>query len=658
MNFPAFLKGVVVVSLMATGFRAAAQNAPDPLFPEVAQGRSARGSAIIGALGNRLPEVARFYGMTEQAFGALCLRDRDLRVDPSGRLHYACQGTTAQAPTAGNAGTNALLSYPSAQSFLLHSKPGLSRVIYLDFTGHTTAGTQWNTGYTAGAAFTTPAYDTDGNQTAFSEAELANIQEIWKRISEDYAAWDADVTTEEPPLDSLRKSSSTDAAYGIRVVIGGSSYDWLGAGAGGVAYLGSFSWSTDTPAFVFPAQLGNGYPKYVAEAASHEAGHTVALKHDGKTDGTEYYQGHNGWAPIMGSGYYSAITQFSRGEYTGANNTEDDTTIINGYIPRSADLAGDDILNAVPLSGATVSATGLIQSRTDADLYKVNSGAGTLSFDVTPAAPDANLDISLGLYDGSGNLLTSANPASTGASLSAVVTGGTYYLAVDGSGSGTASTGYTDYASLGQFTLAGTVPVPSGQPPVAVVSQTTPISGFASLSVNFSSAGSSDPENSVLTYDWDFGDGTTSLEANPSHLYTTAGSFTASLVVYDDTGLSGSASVIISVRNPVQILPDTLYVSDIIMSKTVSKRGTQAKAVVTVKDSAGNVKPNASVTGTWSGLTSSTATVNTASNGTASFASATTKSSGTFYFTVKSITLSGSTYDASKNIETSDSIVK
>lgn len=654
MNRNSFVKASVLVSLFATGFPATAQNAPDPVFPEMALGRSARGAAIIGALGNRLPEVARFYGMTEQAFGALCLRDRDLRVDPSGRLHYACQGTTANAPTAGNAGTNALLSYPSSQTFLLHSKPGLSRVIYLDFNGHTTSGTQWNTSYTAGAAFTTPAYDTDGNKTAFTESELANIQEIWKRISEDYAAWDADVTTEQPPLESLRKTSSTDTAYGVRVVIGGSSYDWLGAGAGGVAYLGSYSWNTDTPTYVFPDQLGNGNPKFVAEAASHEAGHTVALKHDGKTDGTEYYQGHNGWAPIMGVGYYSNLTQFSRGEYTAANNTEDDTTIINGHIPRSTDLAGDDILTAVPLSGATVSATGLIQSRTDADLYKVNSGAGTLSFDVTPATPDANLDISLSLYDGSGNLLTTANPASLGATLSMAVSGGTYYLAVDGIGSGTASTGYTDYGTLGQFRLSGTVPPPAGQPPVAVASQTTPVSGLAPLTVNFSSAGSSDPEGSALTYDWDFGDGTSSAEANPTHLYSTAGTFTASLVVFDDTGLSGSASVIISAQSPANVL----YVSNISMSKTVSNRGTQARAVVTVKDAAGNVKPNASVTGTWSGLTSGTATVKTASNGTATFSSSVTKNSGTFKFTVTGVSLSGATYDASRNVETSDSILK
>ena len=621
-----------------------------PAFPAISLGKEVRGAAIISALGRRLPEVANFYGMTEEALGALCLRDRDVRADRSGRLFTVCEGNVAaQAPTAQQAGTNALLNYPASQTFLLHSKPGLSRVIYLDFNGHTTSGTNWK----GGATFTSPAYSTDADP-AFSSAELANIQEIWKRISEDYAPWDVDVTTEEPPLDSLRKSTSSDTAYGIRVVIGGSSYDWYGAGAGGVAYIGSFSWNSDTPTFVFPAQLGNGWPKYVAEAASHEVGHTVGLNHDGVSGGSAYYEGHNGWAPIMGVGYYANVTQFSRGEYTNANNTEDDTTIINGHIPRSPDLSGDDILTAVPLSGTAVSATGIIQSATDADLYRVNAGAGTLSFSAVPASPDANVDLRLSLYNGAGNLVTSADPAGLAASLSTTVAAGTYYVAVEGVGSGTGTTGYTDYASLGQFTLTGTVPTAVGLPPTAVASANV-TSGTVPLTVTFSSAGSSDPEGSALTYDWDFGDGTSSAEANPTKVYTAAGTYVASLVVTDATGLSGSASVTI-VANAALDPTKVLVVSNIAMSVASGSKGKRATAIVTVRDGAGNLKPNVTVTGSWSGLTTGTANVRTGSRGTSTFTSAWTKNTGTFTFTVTKLALSGSTYVPSGNTVTSASI--
>ncbi len=650
MKSPRSIPVLLLASLAAAISVTSAQHAPEPAFPALNLGKGAKGAAIISALGTRLPEVARFYGMTEPELGALCLRDRDLRVDRSGRLLYACQGVTAQAPTAQNAGTNALLNYPLTETFRLHSKPGMSRVIYLDFNGHTTSSTPWNTNFTGGAPFTTPVYNTDGNAASFSDGEQANIQEIWKRVSEDYAAWDVDVTTEEPPLESLKKSTSTDTAYGIRMVIGGSSYQWLGAGAGGVAYLNSFGWSSDTPAFVFPDQLGNGYPKYVAEAISHEAGHTLALNHDGKTDGTEYYSGTSAWAPIMGVGYYSSLTQFSRGEYAGANNTENDTADIDGFIPRSPDLAGDDILSAVPLAGASVSATGIIQSQADADLYRVDTGAGLLSFNVVPANPDANLDIMLELYNGVGNLIASANPASLEASLSLNVPDGTYYVSVDGAG----AAAYSDYGCLGQFSLTGSVPSPSGKPPVAAVSVVGSSSGLAPLPVSFSSSGSFDPEKSALTYDWDFGDGSTSIEENPLHTYNTPGNYTASLVVKDSTGLSGAASTTVTVQSP----PVPVYVSDIAMSKTTSKRGTRASAGVTIMDAAGTVKPNASVTGTWSGLTTGTSTVKTGSTGTATFSSALTKNAGTFTFTITGVVLSGSVYDASSNVESTDSIIK
>jgi PKD repeat protein len=622
-------------------------------YPTLKLNRIYRGGEIITALGGNLPAVAKAYGLTGKELGELCLRDKDIRTDKTGKLFYACEGAVANAPTATNGATNALLSYPSSQTFLLHSKPGLSRVLYLDFTGHTTSGTSWNSAYTSGAAFTTPSYDTDGNSGSFSASELANIQEIWKRVSEDYAPWDVDVTTEEPPLESLRKTSSSDTAYGIRMVIGGSSYDWLGAGAGGVAYIGSYSWNSDTPAFVFPAQLGNNN-KYIAEAVSHEGGHTVGLNHDGKTDGTQYYQGHNGWAPIMGVGYYANVTQFSRGEYSLANNTQDDLTVVNGYIPRSTDLVGNDIVNAVPLSGSSISVTGIVESRTDADLFRINTGGGTLSLSAVPASPDANLDIQLSLYDGSGNLVATADPAGLSCTLSTSVSSGTYYVAVDGVGVGTASTGYTDYASVGQFSLTGTVPSPLGQPPVAVVSNSAPLTGLAPLTVQFSSLGSSDPEGGALTYDWDFGDGMGSTEANPAHLYTLPGTYTASLVVFDPTGLSGSAAATVTVQSSGNII----YVSSIVMSKTASNRGTQATATVTVKDATGAVKPNVTVAGKWSGLTTTSSSGKTNSSGQVSLNSGFSKGSGTFTFTITGLTLSGATYDSSLNTLNSGSIVK
>ena len=56
-----------------------------------------------------------------------------------------------------------------------------------------------------------------------------------------------------------------------------------------------------------------------------------------------------------------------------------------------------------------------------------------------------------------------------------------------------------------------------------------PTSGPAPLNVSFSSSGSSDPEGQPLTYSWNFGDGATSTAANPSHTYTTPGTYQVAL---------------------------------------------------------------------------------------------------------------------------------
>jgi PKD repeat protein len=84
--------------------------------------------------------------------------------------------------------------------------------------------------------------------------------------------------------------------------------------------------------------------------------------------------------------------------------------------------------------------------------------------------------------------------------------------------------------------------------PVAVASANK-TSGPAPLTITFSSAGSSDPEGGALSYLWTFGDGTTSTAANPTKTYNTNGTYTPTLRVTDPTGLSGTASLVVTVGN-------------------------------------------------------------------------------------------------------------
>src|SRR5207248_2775586 len=109
-----------------------------------------------------------------------------------------------------------------------------------------------------------------------------------------------------------------------------------------------------------------------------------------------------------------------------------------------------------------------------------------------------------------------------------------------------------------------------------------------------------------------------------------AGTFTATLTVTDNAGLTAKNSVTITVSpNPTQ----KLHVSTITMSLVAVKHGSAANASVKVLDQSGVAHSGATVTGSWSGIVSGTSTATTNSTGTASLTSSKTNSSGTIKFT-------------------------
>ena len=154
-------------------------------------------------------DVARARALT--ALGALRVPISNLaslHVDAEGNLFFACpQSPLAQydeaaflpasGPTANSAASNEFtVSVPNSTPPVRHSRPGASRVIYLDFNGHVVTGTSWNSTAGAPSAFFCTPYDTDGNAGSFSPAEQAAIVLIWERVAESFRPFDVDVTTE------------------------------------------------------------------------------------------------------------------------------------------------------------------------------------------------------------------------------------------------------------------------------------------------------------------------------------------------------------------------------------------------------------------------------------------------------------------------------
>ena len=108
--------------------------------------------------------------------------------------------------------------------------------------------------------------------------------------------------------------------------------------------------------------------------------------------------------------------------------------------------------------------------------------------------------------------------------------------------------GLTDSATSTVTVSAPTVP-PANQPPVASFTATPP-SGEAPLMVGFDAAASTDPDGTIVSYYWNYGDGTTGSGALVNHNYTTAGDYTVILTVTDNNGSTDSATSTVPVSAP------------------------------------------------------------------------------------------------------------
>ncbi|MGC8989524.1 MAG: zinc-dependent metalloprotease family protein, partial [Verrucomicrobiia bacterium] len=431
-----------------------------------------------------------------------------LTADREGGIYFTCRFNSeevAELPSTNSVAVSAagtslpVAPFPSSLAF--HSRPGAQNVLYLDFVSETVVNTLWNTELDRSSIPALP-FSVDSDYETYNETEQTIIRNVWMRVAEDFAPFNIDVTTERPATLTTRTAVALITSHVDRDGQPNPESD-----AGGVAYVnvfGAFNYARYRPAWVYHDNLGNS-ESLIAEVVSHEIGHNLGLSHDGRTDGIEYYNGHGSgdisWGPIMGTGYARNVTQWSKGEYYNANNTQDDLAVIASKTTYKTDDHGNSAVTATPVkltektnvvsttpnidpANANPSNKGVIEQSKDVDWFSFITGSGPVKLAVSPLVMPSgtrggNLDLSIELYDSSGKqLLTNNPPATTSACLETNLPAGLYYIAVRNSGAGdpfsATPTGYTAYGSLGQYFLNGWVTDPSGvtTPPMAELEAT------------------------------------------------------------------------------------------------------------------------------------------------------------------------------------------
>src|SRR5438128_1728290 len=82
-----------------------------------------------------------------------------------------------------------------------------------------------------------PACDIDGNQSSFSDSEMAIVQSVWLRVAEDYAPFDVDITTQDPGLGAIDRTTNSDASFGTRVVVTTDNVVYSQCACAGLSYV-------------------------------------------------------------------------------------------------------------------------------------------------------------------------------------------------------------------------------------------------------------------------------------------------------------------------------------------------------------------------------------------------------------------------------------
>ncbi len=287
-----------------------------------------------------------------------------------------------------------------------------------------------------------------------------NMYRAWQSVADQFSMLNLNVTTNRAVYDAAKSAN----------VLRTGIINFVNQDGRSNAPVHSFGTTAAGTLYRNPAS-GWDYGYGIGMTAAHEIGHEMGMLHDGGAGDGEYFGGIAAfqWCPIMGNywrggSWANQLFTWSKGEYSGASNKEDD--FYNMTVGENVPYVADDNPNGKPLlfgSAGSIDPArnwGQIERNTDSDAFTFTlKSNGTLNLRIDPIEYLRMLDVDATLYNAAGAVVARSNLAVNRSAefVNLALSAGSYKLVIQGGAEGTPANGFSKYSSIGYYAMKGTL---------------------------------------------------------------------------------------------------------------------------------------------------------------------------------------------------------